>query len=65
MGDLMSAIQDDINVYKDLCERLGENVRYKLDAYGHKIVDCYGRHAQKIIKKARKFGYDSIYPHKQ
>lgn len=53
MSDLLSAIRDDINEYKRLCDLYGEQVQYSRDNYGIEIADCYGEHA-KSLKKRKK-----------
>jgi hypothetical protein len=46
MGSIMSAISDDIQEYRDLCDRYGERIQHS-----HGSPDCYGEHAKQL--KAR------------
>ncbi len=48
MGNILSAIQDDIKEYEYLCRKYKEEVQTKFDAYGNRGPDCYGSHAQEL-----------------
>ncbi len=54
MGNILSAIRDDINEYKSLCEQFNEPIQYSMDAYGYKSPDCYGKHAQTLTDRNNK-----------
>lgn len=51
MSDILSAIQDDINEYENLCRRYNEQVQTKLTAFGDRSPDCYGEHAQELKQR--------------
>jgi phosphosulfolactate synthase (CoM biosynthesis protein A) len=46
MGSIMSAINDDMDLYKRACKKLG--VKTINDSRG--ISDCYSKHAEAVIK---------------
>lgn len=51
MSNSMSAIKYDMDFYVDLCRKFNEPIQYTRDYYGVLLVDCYGIHANKLIKK--------------
>lgn len=51
MGNLMSAVADDMRWYVRLCRTYNEEVQYAKDAYGNDLPDCYGEHAKKLEAK--------------
>jgi len=54
MSDLMSAIHDDIQEYRRLCELYDEDVQYQEDYYNIPVENCYGKHATKLKEKHKK-----------
>ena len=53
MGSIISAIHDDMEDYERLCEKYGEKPRVKPDAYGNRLLDCYGAHATELKRRQR------------
>lgn len=51
MGNLLSAVADDMRYYVRLCQKYNEEVQYTKDAYGNDLPDCYGNHAKKLEVK--------------
>ena len=51
MSSLMEKIQDDMEEYVLLCEHFGEKPKTRLDFYGNEILDCYGKHAEKLTNR--------------
>lgn len=51
MGNILSAIHDDIEEYTDRCRRMGENVVRTQTAQGTWLPDPYGRHAKDLKAK--------------
>ena len=45
MSDMIKAIHDDMEEYRDLCRKYGEEVRMLRGE-----PDCYGQHAKKLKK---------------
>ena len=63
MSSLMSAISDDIQRYRALCEAYGEDIRFSPPTvtgapptWYPGVEDCYGEHAEKLLERARKEG---------
>lgn len=54
MGDILSAINDDMDRYAALCKRFGEEPQYEPDFYGNRLLDCYGEHSKKLELRLRK-----------
>ena len=54
MGSIISAIHDDIEEYKSLCKKYGEQVQYSKDAYGYSTPDCYSKHATELRARSWK-----------
>ena len=50
----MAKIQDDINDYLYLCKYFDKKPKYTKDFYNNEVVDCYGKHADKLKKKFKK-----------
>lgn len=48
LGNILSAICDDMNDYETLCRKYGEGVQTSLTAQGTQLPDCYGPHARKL-----------------
>lgn len=48
MGNILSAIADDIDGYKDLCRKYNEEI-----VYSNGEPDCYGSHATQLKTRAR------------
>ena len=48
MGDMLSAIHDDMDEYVELCKRFGEKVIY----CDYNKPDCYGLHARRLGRRA-------------
>lgn len=53
MGNLLSAINDDINEYEQLCRKYGEEVQTEYDVYGIRTPACYGTHASELKQRFR------------
>jgi hypothetical protein len=53
MSNIISAIQDDMDEYEDLCREYGETPIRTPDRWGNMLVDCYGKHAQDLKRRAR------------
>lgn len=51
MSDIVSAIQHDMDEYMSLCEKYKEKPRYTPDGNGFDLLDCYGKHASKLIER--------------
>lgn len=51
MSNILSAINDDMDWYQTLCERFNEKPQYKNDVRGFPLLDCYGKHADKLQKR--------------
>jgi hypothetical protein len=49
VSDILSAIQDDIDQYKELCALYKEEVRYT----DGNSPDCYGKHSDKLLARQR------------
>lgn len=54
MGDILGAIQDDINEYEALCRKYGEKVLTNTNRWGVTSPDCYGKHADALQARKRK-----------
>lgn len=48
MGSILSAISDDINEYRWLCQHFREKVQHERGVYG---PDCYGPHAKLLERR--------------
>jgi hypothetical protein len=65
MGNLISAVADDMKFYVRLCQKYNEEVRYTKDVYGNDLPDCYGSHAKRLeaknntIKECRRKKYEN------
>ncbi len=54
MTDIISAIADDIYEYKRRCEKYGEDVQYRKDAWHNDTPDCYGEHSEELRMREQK-----------
>lgn len=54
MSNIISAIQDDMDEYEELCNRYNEEPLYTLNKYGYQMLDCYSVHARDLISRSRK-----------
>lgn len=50
MSDICSAIDNDIEGYRRLCSKYGEEVHYSSNS----TEDCYGKHAEKLRRREMK-----------
>jgi len=51
MSNILKAIHDDMEWYETLCERFNEKPQRSPDAYGNMLLDCYGKHADKLQER--------------
>lgn len=54
MGNILSAIRDDIEEYEDRCKRMGEEVVTTVTAQGVRLSDPYCKHARDLEDRERR-----------
>lgn len=54
MGDILSAIADDIREYERRCKKYGEEVQIIRSGWGEPSPDCYGVHAEELKRRERR-----------
>ncbi len=51
MGDGLKKLAEDIEEYRGLCEKYGEEVQTRTGAYGHSVPDPYCAHAKGLKQR--------------